>query len=81
MKESHQGETVAFARLKGIDDKPAFAWWTPHILWKRDVILSSIKSHVQKKQLTSMVLKSQQAWSMPWSWSDATRTQCGDMHW
>ena len=29
MKESHSVEMVEFAKLKGIDDEPAFAWWTP----------------------------------------------------
>ena len=48
MKESHPVEMVEFVKLKGIDDEPAFAWWTPYVLQKRDVILSSIKAHVQK---------------------------------
>ena len=26
MKESHSVEMVEFAKLKGIDDEPAFAW-------------------------------------------------------
>ena len=46
MKESHPVEMAEFAKLKGINDEPAFAWWTPYVLWKRDVILSSIKAHV-----------------------------------
>ena len=46
MKELHPVETVEFARLNGIDDEPAFAWRTPYILWKGDVILSSIKACV-----------------------------------
>ena len=46
MKESHPVETVEFAKLKGMDDEPAFAWWTTYVLWKRDVILSSIKACV-----------------------------------
>ena len=37
------------AKHIGIDDKAAFACWTPYILWKRDVILSSIKACVQAK--------------------------------
>ena len=43
MKESYPVETAEFAKLKGIDDD---AWWTPYVLWKRDVILPSIKACV-----------------------------------
>ena len=46
MKESYPVETAEFAKLKGIDDGPVFAWLTPSVLWKRDVILPSIKACV-----------------------------------
>ena len=49
MKESHPVEMAEFAKLKGIDDKSAFAWWNPYALGKRDMILSSIKVCVQKR--------------------------------
>jgi hypothetical protein len=44
MKESHPVEVVEFAKCQGITDEPAFAWWVPYTLRKRDVILSAIKS-------------------------------------
>ena len=48
MKESHPLEVAEFAKAKGIDDQPVFAWWVPYTLCKHDVILSAIRSHVCK---------------------------------
>ena len=48
MKESHPVVTAEFAKLKGINDKPAFVWWTSYILQKRKVSLLSIKACVGK---------------------------------
>jgi len=48
MKESHPVEVAEFAKARGIDREPAFAWWVPYTLRKRDVILSAIKSRIRK---------------------------------
>ena len=48
MKESHPVETAEFAVARGIDSEPAFAWWVPYTLRKRDVILSAVKSRIRK---------------------------------
>ena len=48
MKESNPVEVAEFAKARGIDDEPAFAWWVPYTLRKRDVILSAVKSRVRK---------------------------------
>ena len=48
LKESNPIEVAEFARARGIDDQPAFAWWIPYTLRKRDVILSTIKARVRK---------------------------------
>ncbi len=48
MKEAHPVETAEFAKARGIDDEPAFSWWVPYTLRKRDVILSSVKARVRK---------------------------------
>ena len=34
---------------RGIDDKPEFAWWVPHNLRKRDVIVSKINARLSRK--------------------------------
>ena len=36
VKESYPVELAENAMVKGIDDKPAFAWWIPYTLKKRD---------------------------------------------
>jgi hypothetical protein len=48
MKESHPVEVAEFAKARGIADEPAFVWWVPYTLRKRDVILSAIKSRIRK---------------------------------
>ena len=48
MKESHPVQVAEFAKARGIDDEPAFAWWVPYTLRKRDVILASVKLRVRK---------------------------------
>jgi hypothetical protein len=48
MKESHPVEVAEFAKARGIDGEPAFVWWVPYTLRKRDVILSAVKSRIRK---------------------------------
>ena len=43
MKESYPIETAELAASRGIDDEPAFAWWVPHTLRKRDTIVSALR--------------------------------------
>jgi len=43
LKESHPIETSEYAKIIGIDHEPAFNWWVPHILKKRDRIISLVK--------------------------------------
>ena len=48
LKESHPIETAEFAKARSIADEPAFAWWVPYTLRKRDVILSKICARIRK---------------------------------
>ena len=48
MKESHPCETAEFARARGIADEPAFAWWVPYTLRRREIILAKIKARIRK---------------------------------
>jgi hypothetical protein len=48
MKESHPVEVAEFATARGIADEPAFCWWIPYTLRKRDVILSAVKSRIRR---------------------------------
>ncbi len=42
LKESHPFETAEYAVTQGIDNKPAFNWWVPHVLKKHDQIISLV---------------------------------------
>jgi hypothetical protein len=48
VKESHPCEAAEFAKSRGIADEPAFAWWVPYTLRKRDIILAKLKARIQK---------------------------------
>ena len=48
LKESHPIETAEFAMARGIQDQPAFVWWVPFMLRKRDAIVYAIKTRVRK---------------------------------
>ncbi len=43
LKESHPIETAKYAKILGIDHEPAFNWWVPHVLRKRDRIISLVR--------------------------------------
>jgi hypothetical protein len=42
LKESHPIETAEYAVTKGLDHEPAFNWWVPHVLKKRNQIISLV---------------------------------------
>ena len=44
LKESNPIEVTEYAQANLIDKSPAFRWWVPHVLRKRDRIVSKIKS-------------------------------------
>eukprot|EP00980_Cylindrotheca_fusiformis_P010189 scaffold2267_cov92-Cylindrotheca_fusiformis.AAC.8 len=46
MKESYPVHTAEFTKACGIDKEPAFSWWVPYTLRKRDVIVSAVKARV-----------------------------------
>ncbi len=43
LKESHPIETAKYAKILGIDHEPAFNWWVPRVLRKRDRIISLVR--------------------------------------
>ena len=49
MKESNPVEVAEFAVSRGLEREPAFAWWVPFTLRKRDRIIASIHTRVRKK--------------------------------
>ena len=48
MKEAHPVETAEYARARGISNEPAFAWWVPYTLRKREIILAAVKNWICK---------------------------------
>ena len=48
MKESNPVESAEFAKAKGLQTKPAFKWWVPYTLKKRDAIISKVQARVRK---------------------------------
>ena len=48
MKEVHSVETAEYARARGISNEPAFAWWVPYILRKKEVILTAVKNWIRR---------------------------------
>ena len=48
MKEVHPVETAEYARARGISNEPAFAWWVPYTLRKREVILAAVKNWIRR---------------------------------
>ena len=48
MKEAHLVETAEYTRARGISNEPAFAWWVPNTLRKREVILAVVKNQIRK---------------------------------
>ncbi len=43
LKESHPIETSEYAKIIGVDHEPAFNWWVPRVLNKRDRIILLLK--------------------------------------
>ena len=48
LKESNPVEVAEYAKANGIDDEPAFKWWVPYTLRKRDRIISAVNQRVKK---------------------------------
>ena len=47
-KESNPVDVAEFAKAKGIDSEPAFAWWVPCTLKKRDVIIGKVTARARR---------------------------------
>ena len=49
LKESNPVEVAEYVTALDLEDQPAFAWWVPHTLKKRDRIVAGINSRVRKR--------------------------------
>ena len=50
LKEAYPIEVAEYAVTAGIDGEPAFIWWVPRVLKKRDRIISKVKSALHHKK-------------------------------
>ena len=48
LKESNPVQVAEYAIARNIGEEPAFAWWVPYVLRKRDVIISAVNSRVRR---------------------------------
>ncbi len=48
LKESNPAQVTEYITACDIAEEPAFAWWVPYVLRKRDVIVSAVTSRVWK---------------------------------
>jgi hypothetical protein len=48
LKESYPVQVAEYAKAVGIDTEPAFAWWTHHVLKKRDRIIAKVTKRFNK---------------------------------
>ena len=48
LKESNPVKLAEFAKAQCIEDEPAFCWWVPYVLRKRDYIILAVKERVRK---------------------------------
>jgi hypothetical protein len=49
LKESNPVEVAAYAATKNLHDEPAFAWWVPHVLKKRNRIIAAVIKRYHKR--------------------------------
>ena len=48
LKESNPIKVAEYVTAREIQDEPAFAWWVPYTLRKRDRIIASVNSRIRK---------------------------------
>ena len=50
MKEAYPVLVAEYVTAQEIIEEPAFAWWCPYVLRKRDRIIAGVKARVLKKR-------------------------------
>jgi len=49
LKESNPIEVAEYVTAMGLSDEPAFSWWVPYTLKKRDRIIAAVNTRVRKR--------------------------------
>lgn len=50
MKEANPLEVVKYATLNNLENHPVFAWWMPHTMKKKSIIVKQVSHRLAKKQ-------------------------------
>jgi hypothetical protein len=66
VKESNPVEVAEYAFATGIQDEPAYAWWCPHVLKRRDRIIAAVSARTHKKDHKFGI-------KVPKTWDEAVR--------
>jgi hypothetical protein len=87
LKESNPVQVAEYANSRNIDEEPAFAWWVPYVLRKRDAIVSAVNSRVLRTShkhgielltsVTSAIAIDQKNKNM--LWQDALKKEMGNV--
>ena len=48
LKEANPIEVAEYAHSQGLEEQPAFAYWVPYVLRKRDRIISAVNSRIKR---------------------------------
>jgi len=48
LKESYPAQVAEYAASQGLEKYPAFVWWVPHVLRKRDQIIAAVNKRYHK---------------------------------
>jgi hypothetical protein len=48
LKESNPVEVAEYAATNNLHDEPAFAWWVPNVLKKRNIIIAAVTKRFHK---------------------------------
>ncbi|EJK62678.1 hypothetical protein THAOC_16700 [Thalassiosira oceanica] len=51
LKESYPVQVADYAKANDIAEEPAFTWWVPYVLRKREFICSSVKARMKHKNI------------------------------
>jgi hypothetical protein len=49
LEESNPVEVAEYAATKNLHDEPSFAWWVPHVLKKRNIVIAEVTKRYHKR--------------------------------
>jgi hypothetical protein len=49
LKEINPVEVAEYAATKNLHDESVFAWWVPHVLKKRNIIIAAVTKRYHKR--------------------------------